>query len=154
MKNGRNHQATPQGAFEWASRRWGPFDLDAAASEWNAKCPRFFDEQTNGLEQEWSGRVWLNCPWDNIEPWVRKAIAEVFEVKRAELVVMLLPVRGGLEWTELVKRYATERTIKGRLRFDPPPGGEVGKGGFEASAFYVFERPVEARELMECVSWR
>lgn len=154
MKNGRNHQSTPRGAFEWASRRWGPFTLDAAASEWNAKCASFFTEESDGLSQQWTGRVWVNPPWSDIEPWVTKAIDAVFFACTAEIVVMLLPVRGGQRWTEAAKRYAHERTISGRLKFEPPPGEEVGAGGFEASSYFVFERPVEARELMSHAAWR
>lgn len=154
VKNGRNHQATPRGAFEWANDRWGPFSLDAAASEWNAKCDRYYSEKDDALTQEWTGRVWCNPPWSNIQPFVEKAIDAVFYSMTAEIVVMLLPVRGGLKWTEMVRRFAEERPIRGRLKFDPPPGEESGSGGFEASSFYVFERPVEALELMNSVAWR
>src|SRR5262245_45060538 len=116
MKNGRNHQSTPQGAFDYANLRWGPFDIDAAASDWNAKCERYFREEDDALEQIWVGRIWLNPPWGNIEPFVKKAIDSVFYSMTAQVVVMLLPVRGGLKWTEMVKRYAEERPIRGRLK--------------------------------------
>lgn len=149
MKNGRDHQGTPPGAFAWAARRWGPFDVDAAASRWNAKCPVFFDEKSDGLSQVWRGRVWVNPPWADINPWVKKAVNAVFEEQTAELVVMLLPVRGGRSWAiDLADRYAVRHPIRGRLKFDPPPGKKKGSGGFEDCAFYVFERPIEARDLM------
>ncbi len=32
----KNHMVTPDGVFEWADDRWGPFDIDVAADEQNA----------------------------------------------------------------------------------------------------------------------
>jgi phage N-6-adenine-methyltransferase len=63
------------------------FTLDAAALPHNAKLPRYFTPEQNGLEQSWKDeRVWLNPPYSNIEPWVEKALSE-----DVALVVMLLP---------------------------------------------------------------
>lgn len=148
MKNGRHHQSTPPGIYGFANERWGPFTLDAAASEWNAKCPRFFSEADNALspESEWTGRVWCNPPWESkpgILPFVERAVESVFVVESAELVVMLLPTRTGSAWyLDLAERYARIVPIRGRVKFDPPPGAKKGKGGFEDVAYFVFERPL------------
>lgn len=37
-----SHMSTPQALFNFANERWGPFDLDAAASDWNHKCKYWF----------------------------------------------------------------------------------------------------------------
>ena len=149
MKNGRNHGSTPQALFAWANKRWGPFGLDAAADPWNAKCRRYLTEKDDALAPEvrWTGRVWLNPPWSKIDPWVRKAHIEVMQ-HEAILVVMLLPTRTGQAWYQEVARpFAPQHLIRGRVRFDNPPGEEQGKGGFEDCGFYVFERPLFAKDL-------
>ena len=54
----------------------GPFELDVAVSASNAKAPHYYDVTMNGLIRPWSGRVWLNPPYDEITPWVDRAISE------------------------------------------------------------------------------
>lgn len=49
---------TPQALFDELNAEFG-FSLDAAASESNAKCPRFFTERENGLIQSWGGMRFL-----------------------------------------------------------------------------------------------
>ena len=99
------------------------FTLDVAAAAHNAKCAHFYDRDADGLTSPWGGhRVWCNPPYSSIEPWVRKAWAEV----DAELVVMLLPANRTEQrwWQELVEphrdrpgsRLRTE-FLSGRLRF-------------------------------------
>lgn len=56
---------TPSEYIEAARRVLGGIDLDPASSaEWNetVKATFFFDEEDNGLEQEWFGNVFLNPP--------------------------------------------------------------------------------------------
>jgi hypothetical protein len=64
------------------------FTIDVAASPHNAKLPRYYSMEDDGLAQSWAGeRVWCNPPYSVVEPWLLKAHAE----HRAELIVMLLP---------------------------------------------------------------
>lgn len=52
----------------------GGFDLDPATSLLRGRqlAPRFFTAQEDGLQQDWSGRVFLNPPFSRIHPWVER----------------------------------------------------------------------------------
>lgn len=102
----------------------GPFTLDVAAAAHNAKCDRYYDRETDGLEQDWSGeRVWCNPPYSNIAPWVRKA----WESWPHTLgIVMLLPAnRTEQQWWQLMVEPFRDRSgspleaefLPGRMRF-------------------------------------
>lgn len=88
--------ATPDDVYG-PIHRYFRFTLDAAASSSNAKCPAYWTEAENGLEQPWPGRVWVNPPYSGIAPWTMKAAAEV-QAGHAEVVVMLVPGRVGARW--------------------------------------------------------
>lgn len=80
-------RALPSDAFEKLNARFN-FTVDAAASQHNAKLPRFWSILESGLTASWKGeRVYCNPPYSSIEPWVEKAWSET----EAELVVILLP---------------------------------------------------------------
>lgn len=107
------------------------FTLDAAASERNAKLPRYFDAEQDGLAQSWAGeRVYCNPPYSNIRPWVQKAWRET----SARLVVMLLPANRTEQgwWQELIEpsRDRVDSPLRvefmpGRLRFLKPDADEI-----------------------------
>lgn len=51
------------------------FDLDVAAPEGGIPwlpAKKFYTEADNGLEQPWSGNVWMNPPYSKVTPWVDK----------------------------------------------------------------------------------
>lgn len=104
------------------------FTIDVAASAHNAKLPRFYTAEEDGLAQDWSGeRVWCNPPYSSIEPWVEKAHGG-----GAELVVMLLPANRTEQgwWQRQVEPYRragslTVEFLSGRMRFLKPGQSEI-----------------------------
>lgn len=98
------------------------FDLDAAASDENAKCGIYFTKEDNSLEKPWFNRqlsinnIWLNPPYGReLSIWLTKAN---LEAKRGGTVVVLLPVRTDTEWFhEQVLGKAEIRLLRGRLKF-------------------------------------
>lgn len=64
---------TPTWIIEAARKGMGDIDLDAA-SHWSANrvhnIPRYFSKQDDAHSQTWSGRVWLNPPYGDNQPWI------------------------------------------------------------------------------------
>ena len=111
--------------FEGLDARFGPHTLDAAANEQNTKCEKFYDTETNGLFQKWSGKVWLNPPWHSIDPWIDKAI---LSAEDGAEVTLLVPARTGTKWFgRVMKRAESVHFIRGRIGFTGPHSPEGGK---------------------------
>ena len=101
------------------------FTADVAASAENAKLPRYFTREADGLAQSWAGeRVWCNPPFSNLDPWLVKAWLEV-RTNDCPLVVMLLPANRCEQgfWQRHVEPYRDGGTFYGvRLRVKFLPG--------------------------------
>ena len=113
-----NEWSTPAEMFHQLELRFGPFTLDPAATAANAKCPKFFTAEDDGLLQSWQGHsVFCNPPYGRqIGKWVEKAFKE--SRQPATQVVLLIPARTDTAyWHEYVMRSDCIAFIKGRLRF-------------------------------------
>lgn len=95
------------------------FSIDVAAAPHNAKLPRFYTVDDDGLAQSWAGeRVWCNPPFSDIRPWIAKAWSEA---ERAEVIVMLLPANRTEQswWQDLVEPARDRPTSRLRVEFLP-----------------------------------
>lgn len=110
----RDAWATPQDLFDELDAEFG-FGLDVCASADNAKCPRYFTAEDDGLVQSWQGTCWMNPPYGNvIESWVRKAYESAQD---GATVVCLVPARVDTGWWWDYCRYGEIRFLRGRLKF-------------------------------------
>lgn len=114
---------TPDWLFKMADERWGPFELDAAATEENKKCPLCLTFY--GLEAPWdmkASRVWLNPPYGReIGKWIAKAYEESEKGCR---VVCLIPARTDTQyWHDYVTKAAEIVFLKGRVKFKGAKNG-------------------------------
>jgi phage N-6-adenine-methyltransferase len=111
--------ATPWDFFRQLDREFG-FDLDVCAVAANAKCPRYFTPEADGLRQEWRGVCWMNPPYGReIGRWVTKALDASLE---GAAVVALVPARTDTAWWHAAVMAAAEvRLVRGRLRFGDSP---------------------------------
>jgi phage N-6-adenine-methyltransferase len=108
--------STPQDLFEEYDRLYH-FTLDVCATDANAKCPRYFTPEQDGLQQPWRGTCWMNPPYHQAEipKWIRKAYEES---QRGAVVVALLPARTGSAWYhEVVLPHAVVTFLRGRIKF-------------------------------------
>lgn len=116
---------TPRELFDDLNKRFH-FGIDAAACAGNALCPRYYDENMDGLKMPWNAPTYVNPPYGRqIKQWVAKGSLEVSE-GRCPLAVLLLPARTDTQWfhsyvydVELERYYPGVQVIflKGRIRF-------------------------------------
>ncbi len=108
---------TPWDFFRLLDKEFS-FTFDLAADSANTKCHLHFNEQDNSLAQDWAdiwGWAFLNPPFANIEPWVRKCYEES---QRGAKIVALLPASVGSRWfAEWVWGKCELRFLTGRLTF-------------------------------------
>lgn len=118
-----SHQKTVGDSQTWITPKWiidvlGPFDLDPAAADprpWHCADHSFTRQ---GLSRPWSGRVWLNPPFDRyqVANWIRR-LAEHGEG------TALLHARTEAEWFEPVWAKASAILfLAARLYFHYPDG--------------------------------
>jgi site-specific DNA-methyltransferase (adenine-specific) len=121
----KDEWATSQDFFDGLNKQYN-FTLDPCATAQNTKCPKFYTQQDNGLNQDWSGNVvYVNPPYSNVKEWVKKALQE--SRKPNTTIVMLVAARTD---TKFFHDYCTKANqiffIKGRLKF----GGSANSAPF------------------------
>lgn len=120
IKRGKSEQevGTPRVFLDAVEERFGRICVDLAASESNAVCASFFDEEQNSLVQDWSeleGTCWLNPPFANIAPWAEK-LSSVRD--RLGWTLMLVPASVGSNWyREHIQDKCFELYLNGRITF-------------------------------------
>lgn len=95
------------------------FTLDAASSETNHKCQKYYTLEDSAFDHEWGGEtVFCNPPYGRaIADWDRKYSMEAS--RKNTLVVMLLPARTDTRWfQDYILDRAEVRFLKGRLKFE------------------------------------
>lgn len=107
---------TPQDFFDNLNNIFN-FTLDVCADPENAKCDKYFTKEDDGLQQEWTGNVWMNPPYGRvIGKWVQKAFESV-QTGSADIAVCLVPARTCSEWWHKYCMRGEIWLIRHRLRF-------------------------------------
>jgi hypothetical protein len=118
-----SHQATVGRSQTWITPKWiiealGPFDLDPCAADpqpWPCAAHSY---TVGGLDWKWSGRVWLNPPFDRYE--VGKWIGKLADHGDG---TALLHARTEAEWFEPIWRKARAILfLADRIYFHYPDG--------------------------------
>lgn len=128
---------TPQEFFDELDREFH-FTLDPCATDENAKCPKYFTKEQDGLLQDWGNEVvFCNPPYGRktMRLWARKCYESSLN---GTTEVMLAPSRTDTRWFhESVYGKAELRFIKGRLNF---VGGKSGAPFPSLLAIYKHEK--------------
>ena len=104
--------ATPQELFDILNKEFH-FTLDPCASDWNAKCKKYFIQKDNGLLKNWDNEiVFMNPPYGKeLYKWMEKAH------KTKGTVVCLVPAATDTEWWHKYALKGEIRYLRGRPRF-------------------------------------
>ena len=129
---------TPLWLFRFLEHRYGPFNVDLAADDNNHLHPVYLTLKDDALTHDWPSvgyRGFLNCPYSDPLPWVRRAIE--FADDHDFSTTMVLPTHRNEKWAAL-SIFATERIeFEGRVAFDRPDGtpGNSPRGGTQIFHF-------------------
>lgn len=138
---GNNQWFTPKEFLERARDVLGEFDLDPAShvkAQERVRAKLFFTEEDNGLEREWSGRVWLNPPYaqPEISYFIDKMTSEVASGRVSE-AIMLTHNYTDTAWFQKAAKAATCICFtRGRIRFISPSGDVAAPT--QGQAFFYF----------------
>lgn len=145
---------TPESVFDALGLR---FDLDVCAPPggipW-VPADRYYSMADDGLSQAWEGRVWMNPPYSQVTPWVRRFIEHGHGVclvpharaqwhrdlwdsadalahpgrfyfhARREIFMPVLFAAFGEECADALQRIGTVRTLRSH---DPRPSARNGR---------------------------
>lgn len=117
----KQNYKTPADFMAAIKARFGAPEFDLAADESNKQTPHYFSIEEDSLKQDWHKIevrwLWLNPPFDRIEPWAAKCAEE--SVMGAN-ILFLVPASVGSEWyRKYVQFNAVTLALNGRLHFDP-----------------------------------
>ncbi len=103
--------------------------FDLAASAHNTKHERYFTEEQNSLAQDWrklDGLLWLNPPFADARPWVRKCKEE--SAKGARIASLTLASVGSAWFAEECYGNCRVLLMRPRIVFDGmEPNPKTGK---------------------------
>ena len=123
--SGNNEWYTPYEYIEAARKAMGSIDTDPASNDIAnkiVKAEKYYTIETNGLEHDWTGNVWMNPPYssDLISKFVEK-----LKEQRANYNQAIILVNNATEtqwFYEIVKIASAVCFPKSRVKFYMPDG--------------------------------
>lgn len=129
--SGNNEWYTPAEYINSARAVMGSIDTDPASSEIanaTVKAAQIFTSETDGRDQVWNGRVWMNPPYS--QPLISEfseAVAEKIESGEIEQACVLVNNATETRWFQRMLQAATAVCFpSGRIRFVDPSGKPSG----------------------------
>jgi phage N-6-adenine-methyltransferase len=131
---------TPPALYDYWNARYGGFELDAAATAANSKCPKFFaDLFARDYWGRYARRIWMNPPYSGVGRYVAKAHLEA-QRGGCTIVALILTPNGERFWHDHVIGHATRVVfIAGRVSFLHPLTHEPVKGNRFGSVAVIYE---------------
>lgn len=129
--SGNNEWYTPIKLLDIARKVMGSIDTDPASSEIanrNVRAKTYYTEQSNGLDQEWNGNVWMNPPYAQplIQQFANKLIKEIENGNTKQAMVLVNNATETKWFNTLSEKAAAIWFIKGRVKFIDSLGNSTG----------------------------
>ncbi len=134
MTSQKSDWITPPELIDSVLQVMGMIDLDPCSPLVLAPVPAkmYYTEWSNGLEQNWYGRVYMNPPYGKeIKKWIEKVIYE-YNIGNVTEAIVLVPARTDTRWFALLTKYPW-CAIQGRLKFS----GHNHSAPFPSAIFYL-----------------
>ena len=153
--SGNNEWYTPAEYIEAARFAMGSIDLDPASSEIAnriVKAAVFYTAESSGLEQKWTGNVWLNPPYasDLIGKFIDKLISERENYEQA---IVLVNNATETEWfNKLISIADAVCFPKSRVKFYMPDG-KTGAPLQGQAVIYIGENKSSFFESFSHLGW-
>jgi len=132
---------TPPDIIEKARRVLTAIDLDPASSavpqQW-IRAQEYYKPGDGSLERNWYGRVWLNPPFANTQPFVDHLI-EQFAAENVTEALLLVNSNLGYKWFEELWVAYPVCCIRERMKFIPEHGSKNGQAK-RAQCVVLFHR--------------
>ena len=125
FNSGNNEWYTPSNIIEAARTAMGSIDVDPASNDiaqQTVKAETYYTAETNGLDKEWVGNVWLNPPYasDLIGKFIDKLVSEKQNYNQA---IVLVNNATETEWfNKIVSISSMVCFPKSRVKFYMPDG--------------------------------
>jgi len=132
QNSGENEWYTPPQFIDAARQAMGAIDTDPASCELaqeTVNASLFYTMETDGLSNQWKGRVWLNPPYskDFVGRFISKLIEES-DSKRVSEACVLLNNATDTEWFhKVVPIVSAICFLKGRISFPDSNGDPKNK---------------------------
>lgn len=123
--SGNNEWYTPAEYIEAAREVMGSIDVDPASNDIaqeTVKAKTYYTAETNGLDKEWNGNVWMNPPYasDLIGKFIEKLISELPNIAQA---IVLVNNATETEWfNKLISNADAVCFPRSRVKFYMPDG--------------------------------
>lgn len=158
--SGDNEWYTPARYVEMAREVMGTIDTDPASNptaQRTVRASTYYTEETNGLDKDWSGKVWMNPPYSNpeVQQFADKVISE-YQSGRVTEAIVLTNNSADTGWHRAMQDACTRMcTTTGRIRFESPTrqGNSPAMG---QSFFYFGDNPEKFKEVFSAIGnvWR
>ena len=151
--SGDNEWYTPAEYIEAAREVMGSIDLDPASNEYaneTVKASTYYTEETNGLNKEWFGNIWMNPPYSTA---LIKEFAEKLSNSTFKQAIVLVNNATDTAWFKLLIQQAKAVVFTtGRIRFEKRNGS---KGTpLQGQAFiYYGDNAEKFLEVFEAFGW-
>lgn len=135
---------TPADYIEAARATLGVIDLDPASNDHaqrTVQAERYFTKDDDGLEQEWTGRVWLNPPYS--QPLASRfggKLVEEIEAGNVEAAVVVQNASTDTGWFHELASRCHLCLTRGRINFDRSDGASS-QNRYGQVFFYYGDHP-------------